>query len=130
MRPNDDQPHQQHKHHAIALLRTETTHRRFASIERVGFLEIARTINARTMRRKSSNSSEVSPSSTTELSTCGNQADMDHRIRTLIGVERIMGPRHAFFTFPLFQDLLFVEDQGIAVAVQHGLGTLFGSLSH
>jgi hypothetical protein len=34
------------------LLRTETTHRRFASIERVGFFEIARTINARTMRRK------------------------------------------------------------------------------
>ena len=42
------------------LLRTETTHRRFASIERVGFFEIARTINARTMRRKSSSSSEVS----------------------------------------------------------------------
>ena len=31
------------------------------------------------------------------------------------GVKRIMGSRHTFFTFPLLQDLLFVEDQGIAV---------------
>ena len=42
----------------------------------------------------------------------------------LLGVERIMGSRHTFFTFPLFQDLLFVEDQGIAVAIQHGLGAI------
>jgi hypothetical protein len=59
------------------VLRTETTHRRFASIERVGFFEIARTINVRTMRRESSNSSEESPSSRAELSMCGNQAGMD-----------------------------------------------------
>jgi hypothetical protein len=111
------------------VLGTETTHRRFASIERVGFFEIARTINARTMRRESS-SSEESPSSTAELSICGNQAGTDYRIRPLISIERFMGSRHAFIPFPLFQNFLFVEDQGIAIAVQHGLGTLFGSLSH
>ena len=35
-----------------------------------------------------------------------------------------MGSRHTFFAFPLLQDLLFVENQGIAVAIQHGLGTI------
>ena len=44
---------------------------------------------------------------------------------TLIGVQRIMGSRHTFFAFPLSQDLLFVENQGIAVAVQHGLGAIY-----
>jgi hypothetical protein len=53
---------------------------------------------------------------------------MVYRIRTLIGVERIMGSQHTFFAFPLFQNLLFVEAQGIAVAVQHVLATFFASL--
>ena len=111
------------------VLRTETTHRRFASIERVGFFEIARTINVRKMRRDSRSNSEVSPSSTTELSMCGNHVSMDHFTRTLItGIERIMGSRHAFFAFPLFQNLLFVKGQRIAVAIQHGLGTIWASL--
>src|SRR5688572_15744412 len=113
----------------IMLLRTETTHRRFASIDRVGFFEIARTINIRTMRRESSSSSEVSPSNRTELSMCGSQSGMDYGIRILIGVKRIMSSRHAFLTFPLFQDLLFVEDQGIAIAIQHFFGP-FPWLSH
>ena len=104
------------------VFRTETTHRRFASIERVGFLAIARTINVRKMRRENSSRIEVIPSSTAELSMCGNQDGMDHGIRTLIDIERIMGSRHAFFTFPLFQNLLFVEAQGIAVAIQHVFG--------
>lgn len=43
---------------------------------------------------------------------------------TSMGIERIMSSRHTFFTFPLFQDFLFVEDQGVAVAIQHGLGTI------
>lgn len=37
-----------------------------------------------------------------------------------------MGSRHTFFTFPLLQDLLFVEDQGIAVAIQHFFGPFPG----
>ena len=107
------------------VLRTETAHRRFASIERVGFFAIARTMTVRKIRRESSSRCEVSSSSTTEPSICGNQEGMDHRIRALISVERIMGSRHTFFAFPLFQSLLFVEGQGIAVAVQHGLGTFY-----
>ncbi len=92
------------------------TAQRFASIERVGFFEIARTINARMVRRESS-SSEESPSSTAELSRYGNQTGMDYHMRMLFGVKRIMGSRHTFFTIPLFQNLLFVEGQGIAVAI-------------
>ena len=99
-------------------------------MERVGLFEIARTINARMVRRESSSSSEESPSSTAELSMYGNQAGMDYHIKMLFGVKRIMGSRHTFFTIPPFQNLLFVEGQGIAVAIQHSLGTLFGSLSH
>ena len=112
------------------VLRIETTHRRFASIERVGFLAIARTINVRNIRRESSSRREMNPSSTTELSMCGNHAGLDYRIRTLFSVERIVGSRRAFFAFPLFQNLLFVEGQGIAIAVQHGLGTFCGTLPH
>ena len=111
------------------VLRTETAHRRFASIERVGFFGIARTINDRKIRRESSSRREVSPSSTTELSICGNQEGMDHSIRTLFSVERIMGSRHTFFALPLLQNLLFVEGQGIAVAIQRFFGP-FPRFSH
>jgi hypothetical protein len=48
------------------LLRIETAHRRFASVNRVGFVAIARTINVHKIR------SEMSPLSTTELSICGD----------------------------------------------------------
>jgi hypothetical protein len=114
------------------VLRTKAAHRCFASIERFRFFAIARTMNVHKIksRRESSNRSEVSTSSTTELSICGNQKGMDYSIRTLFRVERIMGSRYTFFASPLFQNLLFVEVQDIAVAVQHGFGTFCGSLPH
>jgi hypothetical protein len=57
----------------IMVLRTEAAHRRFASIERIGFFAIAQTINVRKIRRESSSRGKVSQSSTTELIICGNQ---------------------------------------------------------
>jgi hypothetical protein len=114
------------------VLGTEAAYRYFASIERIGFFAIARTMNVRKnkSRGESSNRSGVSTSSTTELSICDNQKGMDYSIRTLFRVERIMGSRYTFFASPLFQNLLFVEVQDIAVAVQHGFGTFCGRLPH
>jgi len=50
--------------------------------------------------------------------------------RLLIRVERSVGSRCAFFALPLLQNLLLVERQGIAVAIQHGLGTVGSNLPH
>src|SRR5688500_16570261 len=106
-------------------LRTETTHRRLASMVRAAFLAIDRTMRARAMRTVKSNSSDFRLSSTMELSTCGSHVVMDGSgTIPLIEVQGIPRAGHTLLSFPSIEDFLLVEGQCIAKAIQGRLGTI------